>query len=154
MKCYAMITELSNRARYIKFGVSETPDLRVGTVQVGCPLRIEKMLVMDCSNDYHARVVEAALHIEHSETHASGEWFKFDSGTTAEASARESMRLVGERVFARAIVTEVTLGQPRKPRMYKGKQAKTVIGYEPIAGDRCLSHVKVIYRRKSLIAGA
>jgi hypothetical protein len=154
MKCYAMITELSNRARYVKFGVSEAPDLRVGNVQVGSPLRIEKMLVMDCSTSYHARVVEAALHLEHSEIHASGEWFKFDSGTTAEALARESMKLVGERVFARAVVTAVVLGESRKPRMYKGKQTKTVRGYEPIAGDRCLSHVKVLYRRKPLIGNA
>lgn len=150
MKCYAMITELSSRARFVKFGVTDNPARRLVSVQCGCPLRIETMLLLDCGNSYHARVVEAALHIEHSEQHASGEWFRFAEGGKAELQASEALRLVGERVFGRAIVTRKAVAASKKPRLYRGKTTKTIAGYEPIVGERDISKVTVVTRRKSL----
>lgn len=150
VSCYAMVTELSNRARFVKFGVSENPKSRLRAVQCGCPLRIEVMLEMDCGNEYHARVVESGLHLEHSEIHASGEWFRFAEGGKAVAQAREAMQLMGQKVFARAVVTETQVAQSKKPRMYRGKTTKTVSGYEPVVGDRDIAHVTVVRRRKPL----
>lgn len=150
MKAYAMITELSNRARFVKFGVSENIDLRITNVQCGCPLRIETVLVMDCGNSYHARVVEAALHLEHNDQHSSGEWFRFPRGSSAASEAREALRLIGERIFARAVVTDHAVRKPSRPRHYKGKATITVKGYEPVVGDREIAAVKVITRRKAL----
>ena len=154
MKAYAMITELSNRARFVKFGVSENVALRITGVQCGCPLRIETVLVMDCGNSYHARVVEAALHLEHTEQHSSGEWFRFPRGSSAAADARQALTLIGERVFARAVVTEVPVKRSTKPRNYRGKSTVTIKGYEPVVGDREIAAVKVITRRKSLSQNA
>src|SRR5690606_6372027 len=131
MKCYAMITEPSNRARFVKFGVSEDVDSRVRTIQCGCPLRLETVLEMDCGNSYHARVVEAALHMEHADAHASGEWFRFAEGTKAKAQAAEAMRLLGERVFGVAHVTSRDLGAGTKPAAFRGKPVKTIRGYLP-----------------------
>lgn len=150
MKCYAMITELSNRARYVKFGVSDNTASRLISVQCGCPLRIEVMLEMDCTTEYHARVVESGLHIEHSEIHSSGEWFRFPEGSKAEALAKESMVLMGERVFARAVVTRASISESKRPRMYSGKTTKTITGYEPVVGDRDIRRVTVVRRRKLL----
>ena len=150
MKVYAMLTELSNRSRYVKFGVSSNPKARVVSVQVGSPLRIERMLVMDCGNDYHARVVEAALHMEFAEIHVSGEWFRFPRGTKAEAEAREAMILMGQKVFGRGAMVAMDVARSSKPRMHRGKQVKIVAGYDPVVGDKPISSVKVITRRKSL----
>ena len=154
MKAYAMITELSNRARYVKFGVSDNIDLRITNVQCGCPLRIETVLVMDCGNNYHARVVESALHLEHSDQHSSGEWFRFPRGTSAIAEARQALKLIGERVFARAVVTEVEVKRSTKPRNYIGRTTATIRGYEPVVGDREIACVKVITRRKPALQRA
>lgn len=154
MKCYAMITELSNRARFVKFGVSENPKFRVMNVQCGCPLRIETMLEMDCGTDYHARVIESALHLEHSDDHASGEWFRFSEGTKALARSREAMLLMGQRVIGHCWVVEHAISPGDKPRMYRGKTAKVVRGYAPVIGDREISAVTVIHRRKSLKTAA
>lgn len=150
MKAYAMVTELSNRARFVKFGVSSDPSSRVVNVQVGSPLRIERMLVMDCGTDYHARVVEAALHLEHADSHSSGEWFRFRSGTKAEAEAREAMTLIGQKVFGRAVVVAHEVAKSSRPRMHRGKTVRIVAGYEPVVGDRPAYCVKVIKRRKLL----
>lgn len=150
MKAYAMVTELAGRARFVKFGVSSDVKGRVVNVQCGCPLRIETVLSMDCGTDYHARVVEAALHLEHSDSHASGEWFRFPSGRSAKAAAKEALRLTGERIFAHAVVVEIEVAESVRPRFYRGKSTKVVRGYEPIVGDRQISHVKVLTRRKLL----
>ena len=150
MKCYAMITELSNRARFVKFGVSDNVPGRVINVQCGCPLKIEIVLEMDCGNSFHARVVESALHLEHADCHASGEWFRFARGEKAKTEASEAMRLIGERVFCRAVITETVIKKSVKPRMYRGKTTKTVKGYMPVVGDREISAVTVVRRRKRL----
>lgn len=150
MKCYAMITELSNRARFVKFGVSEDVAGRIVNVQCGCPLKIESVLEMDCGTSYHARVVEAALHIEHADIHASGEWFRFAEGTKARGMAMDAMKMMGERVFARAVVTGRDVGQGKAPRKFQGKTARTIRGYEPVVGEKSIAHVTVIARRKSL----
>jgi len=154
VKVYAMVTELSNRARYVKFGVSCNPTSRVVNVQVGSPLRIERMLVMDCGTDYHARVVEAGLHLEHADSHSSGEWFRFRSGTKAEADAKEAMTLIGQKIFGHAVVVAHDVARSSRPRMHRGKTVRIVAGYEPVVGDRSPYGVKVITRRKLLKAQA
>lgn len=127
MKVYAMITELAGRARYVKFGMASDPHRRLMEVQCGCPLRIEKIMYVDCGADDPAIALEAALHIEHADSRCSGEWFKWGAGSKAAAEATEALVLIGQREVGdmRVIVHDV----PRP----KSRYAHTVGRYRNAA---------------------
>lgn len=155
-----MITELSNRSRYVKFGVSENPLRRVKEVQTGSPLKIEWLLEMCVGNDigsyHHARIIETELHKEHADCHSNGEWFKFNEGTKAKAQAYEALKLIGEKLLGTALIFTHEVSQTRKLTFVGDRPIpKKYPKYEPTVGNQDVSMVAVtVNRRKSLIKNA
>jgi hypothetical protein len=84
---YVLIVVTAGPEAYFKIGYSTHLAKRVSSVQVGCPLPINRVLWMPTFEIGPAIWLESALHERFRRRQTSGEWFMFD--ITSEADKRD-----------------------------------------------------------------
>lgn len=63
---------------YVKVGISTQPEVRLASVQTGCPIKIIRAISFKCRTTALARAAEAAFHVHLGNYASSGEWFRFE----------------------------------------------------------------------------
>ena len=67
--------EQESEERYVKIGVSDNVQHRIGGLQNGSPYKINLILSFD-TGEYDAKEVESWFHRMFSKAHVRGEWYK------------------------------------------------------------------------------
>lgn len=75
---YVIIVTTAGEETYFKIGRSTCIQERIGAVQTGCPLPIERVLLLPLVENYISCAMEAALHKRFAKFHTHGEWFLFN----------------------------------------------------------------------------
>ncbi|TBX03201.1 hypothetical protein TP46_12250 [Xanthomonas citri pv. aurantifolii] len=73
---YIFTTDPSQAPSFVKIGVSKTPEARISTLQVGCPIRITQLRIIETPSTVIARAAEASIHQALKALHTVGEWFR------------------------------------------------------------------------------
>jgi hypothetical protein len=66
---------LAKAGPFYKVGVSSNPGVRVNSLQIGCPYKIELQYTIECESPYK---LEKAIHDRYSNRDGFGEWFQLD----------------------------------------------------------------------------
>jgi len=78
-KCYLYFIKcLDKRINPVKIGISKNPELRIETLQVGCPYPLKLIVTIECKSRGHAENLENQLHKVFRFACLGGEWFKGD----------------------------------------------------------------------------
>jgi hypothetical protein len=100
---YVMATADAGRHRFVKVGISSDVGRRVTQVQVGCPLPITFLWVLQVGDEKKVREAEKSLHESLAQFHSSGEWFAIDM---ADASHKDVFdRALAESLYGADIAS-------------------------------------------------
>jgi hypothetical protein len=115
-KLYLISAEQLNSegAGYVKIGVSEQEELRIKTLQVGCPFLLSIQAAYACPSMDRARSWEQAVKVVHKGARVRGEWYFFTLAQVYKLTAALDRCVIGDLVRAK----DVTLAIDQLRRAY------------------------------------
>lgn len=158
-RVYIVITEPINDVYFFKIGISRTPEVRIASLQSGCPIRFRRMHWAEVYTRKTSWAVEAYLHVELEMFHVTGEWFRRQGNCPdilLESALRSAARVIGGSIEVYSTdIDGITQESAEKHRARHRAILRNQIGMAEVGsglyliGDSEAGNVKVVYKKQA-----